>query len=301
MSKLMDKMGVKANRAWLQTKKHAPEISFGFGVVTLVGAIVYAGRQGMKAHEVLERHRSELAEIKEAAEQDQEYAVTYQKQDKLGAYSRTTVGMVKTWAPVVALGGLSLGCFAYSNHVLKGRYLVAVSAYNAVSGAFETYRSRVREEEGVDADRHYMFGTERQVIESAEVDENGKKKKVKKEVEVLPAIDANYEYTRIFDQSNYKWDPDIGLNILFLKAQQEIFNNLLDTRGHVFLNEVLHELGFDHTEIGAYAGWVKGNGDNYITFGIERFEKPEVRRFLNGEDNIIPLEFNVDGFIADKI
>lgn len=302
MNKTISK--ISNSKVMVKAKKRAPEISFGFGVVTFFAAIVVCGKKTLAAKEVLQKHREELTEIAEACEVDEEYAVEVSKEDTRGVYCRTAIGVAKAYGPVIALGGLSLGCFLYSNHLLKGRYLMAVSAYNAVSTGFEKYRSRVREEEGVEADRHYLFGTERKTVQTEITDEKGKKQKVDGVVESLPQCPNTdgLDYVRYFDETNPAWNPDIGLNLLFLQGQLDQFHMLLDTRGYVFLNEVLDSLKFPMTQIGGYVGWLKdGNGDGYIDFGHGDFRNAEVRKYINGLNNVIPLEFNVDGIILDKI
>jgi hypothetical protein len=87
--------------------------------------------------------------------------------------------------------------------------------------------------------------------------------------------------------------------MMFLRAQQTYFNNILISRGHVFLNEVYDALGIDRTEAGAIVGWVIGGGDNKIDFGIFDGENPRTRAFVNGYEHSILLDFNVDGVIYD--
>ena len=88
---------------------------------------------------------------------------------------------------------------------------------------------------------------------------------------------------------------------MYLKAQQNSFNDLLRARGHVFLNEVYDGLGLERSQAGAVVGWVLGDGDNYVDFGIFDGDKPRARDFVNGLEASILLDFNVDGVIYDLI
>ena len=90
----------------------------------------------------------------------------------------------------------------------------------------------------------------------------------------------------------------------FLKAQENYFNTILNTRGYVFLNEVYDALGFDMTKEGALVGWVQNppsEPSNYISFGLYDIRDPQKRRFINQQDNAVLLDFNVDGVIIDLI
>lgn len=73
------------------------------------------------------------------------------------------------------------------------------------------------------------------------------------------------EIVRIFDQTNAYWSPQTVYNELFLKAQQNYFQDRLRVRGHLFLNEVYDALGMHRTSEGALLGWVY-QGEAFETF-----------------------------------
>ena len=109
------------------------------------------------------------------------------------------------------------------------------------------------------------------------------------------------EYARYFDESNPNWDENPAFSLMFLRGQQQIANDIFHTRGHLFLNEVYDMLGYEHDPAGAVVGWVKGEGDDFVDFGLDDKTNKDVRRFVNGKENIILLDFNVSGVIWDKI
>jgi hypothetical protein len=76
---------------------------------------------------------------------------------------------------------------------------------------------------------------------------------------------------------------------------------MLQSRGHVFLNEIYDLIGVPRTQAGSVVGWVKDHGDNYIDFGIFDGRTQEARDFVNGYERNILLDFNVDGVIYDLI
>ena len=95
------------------------------------------------------------------------------------------------------------------------------------------------------------------------------------------------------------------MNFMFLRAEQNFANDKLKARGYVFLNEVLERLGLPTTEAGQIVGWVYDpnskdpNGDNFIDFGFMEMRRERNRAFIEGEETVILLDFNVDGKISD--
>ena len=308
LSKVSTSAAKFAGKAEFTIKKNSPEILLGAGIVGFVGTIVLACKATCRADEVLEFHRKKIKDIndaKEIADADPEgemsYDVEIYRQDRAIRYLKTTGNLAKLYAPTVAVGALSLACILTSRNIMQKRYLGVVAAYNGVSAAFEGYRKRVRDEYGEDLDKHFRYGTTYE--ELPVYDENGKKTKEKEKVEKTETemVIPNDDTCRFFDSSNPNWDKNPTFSMMWLRGQQNILNDILHTRGHVFLNEVYDALGFPHTPQGAVLGWIDGEGDNYIDFGLYDPNKESVRRFVNGDDNVIMLEFNHDGVIWDKI
>lgn len=110
------------------------------------------------------------------------------------------------------------------------------------------------------------------------------------------------EYARFFDDGCVGWTKDPEYNLAFLKAQQNYANNMLRTRGHLFLNEIYDLLGIPRTRAGAVVGWVYDKdhpGDNnYVDFGLYSERN---RDFINGFSRTVLLDFNVNGNILDLI
>lgn len=308
LSKISTSAAKFAGKAEFTIKKNSPEILLGAGIVGFVGTVVLACRATCRADEVLEFHRRKIKDIedaKEIADADPEGEMSYDieiyRQDKAIRYLKTTGNLAKLYAPTVAVGALSLACILTSRNIMQKRYLGVVAAYNGLSAAFEEYRKRVRDEYGEGLDKHFRYGTTYE--ELPVYDENGKKTKEKEQVEKTETgmVIPNDDSCRFFDSSNPNWDKNPTFSMMWLRGQQNILNDILHTRGHVFLNEVYDALGFPHTPQGAVLGWIDGEGDNCIDFGLYDQNKENVRRFVNGVDNVIMLEFNHDGVIWDKI
>ena len=93
--------------------------------------------------------------------------------------------------------------------------------------------------------------------------------------------------------------------MFFLQQQQNYLNDKLKRQGYLFLNDAYKALGFDVTKAGQVVGWIYDEnhpiGDNYVDFGIFNINSEAARRFVNGLEKCIWLDFNVDGDILDLI
>jgi len=62
---------------------------------------------------------------------------------------------------------------------------------------------------------------------------------------------------RTFNNLSSNFTHNNEYNRAFLVNQLQYFSNLLETRGHVFVNEVYDALGFSRTVQGQLNGWIK--------------------------------------------
>ena len=287
-------------KASLEFQKRSPEIYLGLGLIGIVGTVVLACRATLKAEEILDRHQDRMEKAKEAAEvaDPEEFDLD---REKTVVWAHTLVDFTKLYAPCAALGAVSVAFILKSHNTLSNRYIGAVSAFNGVKEAFDAYRNRVIEEEGEEKDRHYRYGTTLETREVTEVDENGNEVTKTETREIIDHPLKPGEFARYFDESNDNWDENPDFNLRFLRGVEHMANDILQTRTWICLNEVYEMLGFKPTPSGQINGWAKENG-SFVDFGLGRgITDPDVRRFINGQENVILLEFNVDGVILDKI
>lgn len=106
------------------------------------------------------------------------------------------------------------------------------------------------------------------------------------------------EFTAWYNEECIVWSKDPQYNKIFLVDQQNYFNDVLRTRGHLYLNEVYDALGIPRTKAGQMVGWVFEDENSYVDFGLN---DPRNTEFINGKTTNALLVFNVDGVIIDKI
>ena len=286
-------------------RKHSPEILATVGVIGVIGSVVLACKSTMKLNEVLEESKETIDKIKEV-QQDPKYAETYSVEDANKdlaiVYTQTGLKLVKLYAPAIALGTVSLTCLLTSNNILKKRNAALSAAYMTVDKSFKDYRNRVAERFGAEIEKEIRYNIKAEEVEKKVINEKGEEEII---TEKIKSMDPNTysDYARFFDESCAAWQNDPEYNLMFLKSQQQYANDLLVSRGRLFLNEVYRMLGIDETKAGQVVGWVYDPdcpvGDNYVDFGIYDMDRERVRAFVNGYEPNILLDFNVDGNIWD--
>ena len=308
---ILKKVKLTANRTGLKIKKHSPEIMLVAGVIGVVGSTVMACKATTKLDEVLDESKEKIDQIKHYTEHPEElpegsdYTEEDGKKDLAIVYVQSAVKVAKLYAPAVILGGLSIASIVGSHRILNKRNVALAAAYATVDKSFKEYRGRVVERFGKDLDKELRYDIKAKEIEETVVNEKGEEEVVKSTVEV---VDPNKisDFARIWDDGNTGWSKDPNHNLIFLNHQQRYANDLLQSRGHLFLNEVYDMLGFKRIPAGNVVGWIYDEkhpiGDNFVDFGIYTDPNdPAKANFVNGYERNILLDFNVDGNIMDLI
>lgn len=296
------------NKVGFQLKKHSPEILMVAGVVGTVVSAVMACKATTKVSKILEETKNTINTIHECQANEamaDKYTPEDAKKDLAIVYIQTGIKLAKLYAPAVALGTLSIASILASHNILRKRNVALAAAYATVDRTFKEYRNRVIERFGEQIDKELRYNIKAKEIEKTVVGEDGKEKKVKETIQVA---DLGYsDYAKFFDSSSPAWEKNPEYNLMFLKAEQNFANDRLKARGYLFLNEVYERLGIPPTKAGQIVGWIydpdnpNHNGDNYVDFGLYNIHREKVRDFVNGYEEAILLDFNVDGPILDKI
>ena len=291
------------NRAGLKLKKHSPEIMVTAGVIGVVASAVMACKATTKASSIVDEMKEEMDKIHKAADMvDEEiYSEEDLKKDTSIVYIQTGVKFAKLYGPSIALGALSITSILVGHNILRKRNLALAAAYTAIDTSFKAYRGRVVERFGKELDKELKYNIKAKEVEETVIDEKtGEEKVVKKTIDVVDPNEYS-DYARFFDDGCNGWSKDPEFNLMFLKQQQSYANDLLKSRGHLFLNEVYDLLGIQRTKAGNIVGWIYDEknpvGDNFVDFGIYDINRPKNRDFVNGYERTIILDFNVDGDI----
>ena len=301
-TEIMKSVNGVTSKAVMKLKKHSPEILVVTGIAGTVVSAVLACKATTKVTEILDETKGTLDTIHEGMEtgaiNGQEYTNEDGKKDTVVVYAQTGMKLAKLYGPAIILGTLSITSILASNNILRKRNVALGAAYAAIDKSFKEYRGRVIERFGEQVDTELKYGIKAKKFEEIEVDpETGKEKKVKKTVMVAdPNLQSDYAVYFDSKSRNYETNPDY--NRMFLKAQQAFANDKLQTRGHLFLNEVLDDLDLPRTPAGQIVGWTKDGPDGYVNFRIVEVE----RETEDGRhEPALLLDFNVEGNIWEKM
>lgn len=316
LKNLMKGSSKTAAKVAFKLKKAAPTIAVIGGAVGTVGAGVWAVKKtATDAPEVLDDIKAEIDKAK---------SENGGKKELVQAYARGGLKIVKLYSGPVILEVGSVCAILYGYKIINGR-LVAMGATAAAleetnrrtQQAINNYRQALAERYGADFEKDLYFEEGDMIVNFGDpkkatpvektVDEDGNEHEEEGHWELSRdtknPCDVISPYAVIFDETSTEWSTDPEYNKMTLRRIQQICNDLLHARGHLFLNDVYHELGLPDTKFGQMVGWIDGgDGDGYVDFGIYDVAAVNNRKeFINGYEPSIILDFNVDGVIWDKI
>lgn len=300
MSTIKAKILTTTGRGILLATKYSPEILVGVGVTSMIGCAIFAHEAKPKAIVILNNKAEALDQIERAkvvAEEDAvEYSPTDIKKDTILAHRNAIVGMAKVYAPTIITGALGVTSILCAFGIIKRRNLALIGAYKLISKSYDNYRSRVVEKYGAEEDRAFKHGIKK--CEEGTIDENGEIQST--ETEIMNPTEFS-DYARLFDETSVHWSKIKGYNLLFAQAQQDYAKDLLVSRGHLFLSEVYDMFDIKRTPESALVGWIYGDNNETVDFGIFTSDRQPVQDFKDGTERSIFMDFNVQGIMYDLI
>lgn len=286
-------------RAWFYVKRHAPEILTAVGIGGVVTGTVMACNATTKLEKTMEPHKKELDDIHTNPNPDD----AEHRKEITRAYGKAAWDLVKLYGPAALVESAGIGCLLGSHKILRDRLTGALGALATVSSQFDSYKKRMADKYGEEAEKEIRYDIHDVEVEEETVDEKGKKKTQKKTYKVVENREKS-PYARFYAEGCDGWSKDPGANITTLMSKQAWLNNRLQIRGYLFLNEVYECLGVPLIREGQYLGWYYDPKDptlhNKVDFGIYDCHDILKCDFVNGFENVVILDFNIDGNIVDR-
>lgn len=276
--------------------KHAPTILTATGTVGLVGTAVLASRATLTYKELIADEVMVITDGPNLMKRNEHYTEDEFRKDRIVCYSRIVTKTVKHYAPTIALGVASIAAFWWSHSIQSKRIAGLAAAYAALDTSYRKYKKSVASVIGEES----MKKVEEKILDDVVfTDEPFEYDKMAESV-----IPEYSPYARIIDENASVWDPSDDITELNIHAQLNYMNDILRTRGYLFLSDVYDALGIPRTPASQVVGWLwkKGDGDHYVSFGdieghrIKFWDDSRRREVAN-----YLLDFNVDGEIVNEI
>lgn len=280
------------NKIKAKTNYQAPNILFYLGLVGMVGTVATGIQGAYKFGFAATDYENGMRVINEEAEAGR-LTEKQVKEMKRNQYKETAIEATKCFAPTLILGIATVGCLTKSHNMLNNRIAGLSAAYGTLQTQFMSYRERVRAEVGEEKEDELYRDPKQETVKVKDKDGNVKDLDVE--------IDDAGGYKFLFDEVNSNnWSSDPGYNRIFLQAQENYANDMLASRGHVFLNDIFDGLGMERTAAGAVVGWIAEEGA-HVDFGLRNPGYEPNDLFWADEEASIRLNFNVQGVIFDKL
>lgn len=275
----------KVSKTILKAKANSPRVFFVVGVGGVISGTVLACRATTKLEGVTDAIKADIDDVKTTyAEGDPDY-----RKNLTRMYVKGGIELARLYGPSVLVGSAGLGLLTGSHVTLSRRNAAATAALAAAQESYDQYRHRVREEVGEEKEFTLYYEADWKDVEGSD----GKMQEL--------VVGSFGPYTRWFDHTNPNWRKNHELNRIFLKANEDNANQLLQRQGYLFLNDVYDALGIPRSDVGQLVGWyVGGEGDDYVDFGGYEPEDTTINP-ATGEPPSILLDFNPDGVVYNFI
>lgn len=327
------KVPASIGKLGLKMKKHAPTIMVVVGTGLVIGGAVKACMSTPKAIDILNDCASKLDEIERFIEEsnDKEYTQKDAKKDRAVIYRDAGIGLAKTYGVAALAITAGLGLLIGSHGLMLKRNAALTAGYSTLLASFQEYRNRVRQALGEDEEVRVFSGAK--TGDGVIYNDDGEVESTVENAVIFDDGSTHSVYSRLFSPEALEvpgnWTKSPTKNLEWLRAQQCWANDVLRSRGYLFLNEVYRQLGYKETSEGCIVGWVYDpsrdtaivgpasddtpiiegidscglKGDNLVDFGIYSGYKdnPAKTDFLNGLEPCVWLDFNVDGVIYNLI
>lgn len=229
------------SKSVMSLRKHSPAIFTGIGVVGLGATAYYAYKSRDKVEAVVE-------EIERKRDLDLPIS-------KVEVAKDITEAIYK---PVV-VGAISITCILLAQKIQNNRIKVLVGTLAVEQARNLYFEKKYRKQHGDEAYNRFITPVDEE--ERRSIGENGEEVITVEQVKV----EIDKSIGQWFEDSSEHFSDDHDYNMQFIESVNQRMQTLLFARGHVTLNEVLDNLGFDRLRNGALLGWSSRDSFEIIT------------------------------------
>lgn len=285
------KLGALFKTVGSKISEASPDLLVGVGLVSLVAAGAMAVVETRKLDDILDEQAEKHNQITEHhSEEEAQLPAVKREHAKV---TINTIGRV-AWNYKYTIGLTALGTASILGgfRIIKVRYVKKVAECQAVAAgaraiqkAFDTAMDRVQEKWGRSGYNYVKYGLETEEYTETETDEDGKKKKVKKErYTETPDSFQTSPWTIVFSEGTYLYEQyggSIPLMTEVLGKYQDALNEQYCKGIPIYYNDIVNRIeGLNSPYIcdeGQVYGWYKNDpenrdsGDDKIDLRVQTF------------------------------
>lgn len=302
---------------------HGTDIACYGGCAAIIAGSILACRATLKINRMAEKDAAEIEELKK------KYSVQFKKMKKGGKknasgnnngddgveykltkegrkavsrkYAKCIGKYILAAAPAVALIGGGCAANIYAHHKEKSGRLQMTGIAMGALASLGRYRAEMAKERGEEAEKKFYYNVKEN--EKEEVDEKGKKKKVKEEFADVDICKSDFAKFFGVDYSDAATGyPEADL--VFLKNVERAATRRLRTEKWLSVNDLYHMLRLKDSAGQRYAvkggnnaGWVYDKEhpeNNIVDLGLYNLKKTGNHDYINGYNDVILIEPNIN-------
>lgn len=296
MSNIQEALTTGAHKVLFGLRRVAPELATTAGIAGIaVGAIgLYKGIKESK--DIWAKVKEEVKRLEDEGADNKEI-----KTVKVAG----AVAVVKKVGPSAGLVVASTATVLGVQHNMRKENARLSDVVTKTSLAYNALLKNLKDKYGDEAAEELVYGIRKPTEEEQKVIEEHAGHEVTEEERKTYRISDGEEitpspYAVFFDETcnGYTDDPEFNKNTLILL--QARLNERLKRKGYLYLNEVYEALGVEKTEAGHVMGWryaphdPNHEGANCVDFNMWDIRSRANRRFINGYEPVVLLDFNID-------
>lgn len=269
-------------------QKNSPIILVTTGVGLMVTGAVVACKETMKVEEIIDTHleykekiEALVADKTEIHTDDGEIVVCdeeYGKVNKRKHTAYTIFRLVKNYAPAALLLIAGALCIFKGFNILNGRFTTVSAALATSSAKFADYRQYIREnaENGEQLDRDAISGKKLEQKITEAIDENGN---ITTKVDDILSYAPNSDTAVLFDETVQRWNRNGAINQSTLATALNNAMLKLNSRGYLFVYEIVEALGIERQPSHQNKGWMTDRYNKNFPYCNN-----QIKIFANGVD-----------------
>lgn len=298
MSNIQEALSAGLHKVAFGLRKVGPEIGTVAGMAGIAVSAIYLYKAVNESKDILAKVKEEVKKLEDEGADEKDI-----KAVKIAG----GVAVAKKVAIPAGLAVASSATVLGIHHEMRKENRRLSEVITQTSLAYNALKNELREQLGDEQADELIYGVRKpDKKEIKEIEENSPRKdeitdeerksyRISDGEEITPS-----PYAVFFDETcnNYSDDPEYNKNTLILLQAQ--LNERLKRVGYVYLNEVYEKLGVEKTEAGHVMGWryaphdPNHEGDNQIDFNMWDIRSRANRRFINGYEPVVLLDFNID-------